>query len=337
MRWTRQLRAGQRSMARLMHAAQSFTEANLPDLRFELPAMPAMPGMPAQPFGEPSIPGLEEVASFGANPGALRMLVRPSAAHVGGARPGAPLLVVLHGCQQDAGRFARDAGFFALADRLGAALLLPQQQPANNHARCFTWFHAADTYRDQGEAASIASMVATATQRFRADPRRVFVAGLSAGGAMTACLLAAYPELFAAGAVVAGLPAGAAEGTAQALSRMRQAGPRRSPAAWADAARAAGANGDVSWPRLSVWRGDADRTVDPANGELLAQQWAALHGIGATRLGWGDAVELWTVPGLEHGFPVDPRRDGGGTPGPWVLDAALPAAEHIARFWNLLP
>jgi poly(hydroxyalkanoate) depolymerase family esterase len=177
-------------------------------------------------------------------------------------------------------------------------------------------------------------MVSCAVERFGVNSRRVFVAGLSAGGAMAAALLAAYPDVFAAGAVAAGLPVGAANSVSEALRRMAEAGPARSPTEWGDQARHAAPVGYRGpWPRLSIWHGMADRVVDPENATLLATQWASLHGFdaaatrirllgGARHEQWAAeghvAVELWKLDALGHDWP----------PG---------AVEHIARFWEIAP
>ena len=124
-------------------------------------------------------------------------------------------------------RFAEASGWIELADRLRVPLILPEQAEANNAGRCFQWFQPSDTARDAGEAGSIADMTRAAVGRFNSDPRRVFVVGLSAGGAMAAALLAAYPDVFAAGASVAGLPVGAARSGMQAILRMASAGPTK--------------------------------------------------------------------------------------------------------------
>lgn len=294
---------------------------------------------PATPFAAQTAGSVAEVAGFGSNPGKLRMLVHvPSAP----PRPGAPLLVLLHGCGQDATGFAAAAGFTALADRLGAALLLPEQPDANNPGRCFNWFRPADTGRQGGEAESIRQMVADAVMRFAADPGRVFIAGLSAGGAMAAALLAGYPEVFAGGGVFAGLPVGAATDLSSAFSRMSRASnePRAVHVARIDSAgRAAG------WPKLSVWSGDADHTVDPGNADVLVAQWTGLHGLpespdtdervahGVRRRRWGDEVEQWTLAGFGHGVPTTVK-----TPtDPFVLQAPVQAADAMARFWGLDP
>ena len=287
-------------------------------------------------------------SGFGSNPGALRMetYAPPS------LRAGRPLVVVLHGCGQHARAFAADAGWIAIADQFDLALVLPGQSAANNPGRCFNWFRPGDVKRDAGEAMSIRQMIRSAVKTFGSDPRRIYVAGFSAGGGMAAALLAAYPALFAAGAVVAGMPAGSAATAAGAMLRMRKADTFRSRAALArDAISASGSPPRKRWPRISIWQGERDRTVDPANAEVLATQWTALHGLdalpgtdsqtgGARRRGWGragktSAVELWTLPALAHGFPVAAGLPHGGHPGPWVLEAGLSAAVHIAAFWNL--
>ena len=187
--------------------------------------------------------------------------------------------MLLHGCGQEAARFAAAAGWMALADRLGAPLLLPEQAGRNNQGRCFNWFEPDDIARGTGEAASIRAMAEAAIDRLGCDRKRVFLAGLSAGGAMAAAVLAAYPEVFAAGAVVAGLPVGGASDVRSAMACMAGAGDELDGPGWADRARALAPPGyDGSWPRLAIWQGLADPVVDPANAGKLRAQWGTLHG-----------------------------------------------------------
>jgi poly(hydroxyalkanoate) depolymerase family esterase len=268
--------------------------------------------------------------------------------------PGRPLIVVLHGCGQEATSFAADAGWLSLAQERRVALLLPEQTSENNRGRCFNWFRPADVRRGSGEAMSIRQMIRAATRRFRSDPRRIFIVGFSAGGGMTAALLAAYPAVFAGGGVVAGMPVGGAHTPIQALLHMRRGNVHRTRRSLAAAVRAAApSRATKGWPRLSIWQGGLDRTVDPRNAETLAAQWSELHGWGAIpavsintdvapgvrRRAWGrperPAVELWTLAGLGHGFPINPREPGRGQAGPWVVDAGLCAAQLIADFWGV--
>ena len=147
---------------------------------------------------------LSDLGRLRDNPGALRGRFYVPA----GMKSGAPLVVVLHGCTQSAAVYDQGSGWSHLADRHGFALLFPEQQRANNMNLCFNWYQPGDAARDQGEAASIRAMVAQMVKTHSLDPARVYVTGLSAGGAMTSVMLAAYPDVFAAGAIIAGLPFG---------------------------------------------------------------------------------------------------------------------------------
>ena len=322
MKWSRELRIARRSIRTAVRAASAMAKAQA-----QLPATLRLAPL-STPDPIQAATGPAEVSDFGSNPGQLAMFM-----HVPSGAPalGAPLIVLLHGCGQAAIAFARETGWTALSERLGVPLVLPEQAGENNHGRCFNWFQPTHVRRGSGEAQSIRQMVRSAVQRFGSDPKRIFIAGLSAGGAMTAAMLAAYPDVFAAGAVAAGLPVGAANSTSEALRRMAEAGPSRSPAGLADLVRrAAPAGFPGPWPRLSIWHGDSDRVVDPANARLLAEQWSALHGLASTEVTiepsggrrevWGQsklpAVELWTLPGQPHVWPSD-------------------AANRITCFWGL--
>jgi poly(hydroxyalkanoate) depolymerase family esterase len=279
----------------------------------------------------------EMLPEFGANPGRLRLRIYLPAAPL---RHGAPLIVLLHGCGQDAATFAVDAGWTGLADRQGLPLLLPEQQEANNQQRCFQWFEPEETWRGHGEVSSVAAMVSAAVGRFGSDRGRLFVAGLSAGGAMAAALLVAYPDLFAAGAAFAGLPVGTTGSMVQALARMAHGGPHLSREEWVEHARPLAPPGcSGPWPRLSIWHGDADQIVVPENGRNLATQWRALHGLPDTptletphHRAWGNAVELWTLPSLGHAWAIGP---GGGRPSQFSVPGPIDAVTEISRFWGI--
>ncbi len=150
-----------------------------------------------------------EVTGFGSNPGALRMFK-----HIPDGLPAsAPLVVVMHGCTQNARDYAAGAGWIQLAEKQKFALAMPEQTQPNNQNRCFNWFLRSDNRRDQGEAMSIRQMVDKMKADHGVDSKRVFVTGLSAGGAMTSVMLATYPEVFAGGGIIAGLPYGCANDT----------------------------------------------------------------------------------------------------------------------------
>ena len=280
----------------------------------------------------------------GANPGGLDAFI-----HVPDTLRRHPaLVVVLHGCTQTAAGYDHGAGWSALADRHGFILLFPQQRRANNANGCFNWFEPGDVVRGGGEAASIAAMTGAVAATHAVDAARIFVTGLSAGGAMTAAMLAAYPELFAAGAIIAGLPHGAASGVGDALAAMARPRPV-DPAALGDAVRGASRHAGP-WPRVAVWHGDADRTVAARNGDAVAAQWCDIHGLtgsgqawhvdGHRVRRWPDAegrvqVEAWTIAGLGHGTPVTAAADG--APGPFFLEAGIASSAHIAHFFGIAP
>jgi poly(hydroxyalkanoate) depolymerase family esterase len=218
---------------------------------------------------EPNAAGrVVEIPEFGSNPGQLKMFVYTP---IKPLRPNGPLIVVLHGCGQQAGSFATDAGWLALANHFGIPLLLPEQMLQNNRGRCFNWYRPGDNRRGNGEAMSIRQMVRVAVKSFSCSQRQVFVVGLSAGGALAATLLAVYPAVFNAGAVVAGMPVGSASNITSALLRMHRANPLATRSTLVAAVRSQQSSSrSRKWPRISVWHGGQDRTIDPANGEALA-------------------------------------------------------------------
>src|SRR5476649_542670 len=195
---------------------------------------------------DPVFDRLAEVTVFGSNPGALRMFKYVP------AEPQPALVVVLHGCTQTAASYDFGAGWSTLADRHGFVLLLPEQQRANNANNCFNWFRAGDIKRGQGETMSIRQMVEKMIVDHGIDRRRVFVTGLSAGGAMTSVMLATYPDVFAAGAIIAGLPYGTATNVNEAFESMGQVR-ARSAREWGDLVPAASPH-QGPWPNISVAR-----------------------------------------------------------------------------------
>jgi poly(hydroxyalkanoate) depolymerase family esterase len=291
---------------------------------------------------------LAEVKEFGSNPGDLRMLTFAPAK----LRCGSPLVLVLHGCGQTAGDIDRGAGWSKLANDRGFALLAPEQKPSNNAKRGFNWFRSHDNRRGAGEALSIRQMVAWMIDEHRLDRRRVYITGLSAGGAMTSVMLAAYPEVFAGGAIIAGLPFGAATNVLSALALMKGRLNRTSQEL-GDRIRAASGH-DGLWPRISIWQGSADPVVAVSNAGAIARQWCDVHGLreedaieklvaGQTRRFWrgprGRAViETFTIPGMGHAVPLDLRGKRGrvyGEEGRFFKDVGISSAVQIARFWDL--
>lgn len=288
---------------------------------------------------------LSDMVDFGSNPGRLRArLYIPQ-----GLGADAPLVTVLHGCTQNAAGYDHGAGWSILADLFGFALLFPEQSRANNPNLCFNWFDLQHIQRDRGEALSIRQMVEAVQSRYGLDRARTFVTGLSAGGAMTSVMLATYPDVFAGGAIIAGLPYGVASSVPEAFGAMRGSA-RLEPRELAAKVRSA-SNHDGPWPLISVWHGSGDQTVAASNGRATVEQWREVHGLSAkpsevgsesaaSRLVWRDAtgrivLEELVVPGMGHGTPVDPTLTGGGASGAYMLDVGISSSHKICRFWGI--
>jgi poly(hydroxyalkanoate) depolymerase family esterase len=298
--------------------------------------------------GRAAASSLQEVTGFGANPGALRMF-----RYVPDGLPaGRPVVVALHGCTQNAAGYGAGSGWLQLADRWKFSVVLPQQQTANNASSCFDWFQTGDVQRGQGEAASVAQMVDRHLADVGGDASRVYVTGLSAGGAMTAVMMAAYPDRFAAGGVVAGLPYGCAQAAGSPYVCM-YVGATQTPRQWGDRVRAADPGHPGPWPRLTVFQGTADYTVKPVNMTDLVEQWTDVQGadqtadVSDTVAGYPHqvyrapsgavAVETYSITGMGHGQPVDPGSGPAqcGTAGAYLLDVDLCAAYRMGTAWGL--
>lgn len=296
---------------------------------------------PVHPVGR-----LRHISNFGTNPGNLQMH-----AYIPDGVGSMPALVVaLHGCTQNANSFDQGTGWSTLADRLGFVVIYAEQQAANNPKNCFSWFLPGDTTRDSGEALSIRQMIETAVSEFGIDRSRIFVTGLSAGGAMASVMLATYPEIFAGGAIIAGLPYGSAASVQEAFEAMFS---ERSPSSRAlgDQVRAASRHRGP-WPKVSVWHGTADAVVKPSNADHSVKQWLNVQGLSEPpsseeligrhiRRRWNDAngdvrVESFTVAGMRHGVPLAAGdANNCGLAGPFFLEAGVSSTWHIAGFWGL--
>ncbi|MFF0793983.1 PHB depolymerase family esterase [Streptomyces spiralis] len=291
---------------------------------------------------------LQQVTSFGSNPGNLAMYeYAPS-----GLPADAPLVVALHGCTQSASDYHAHSGWQKFADQWGFAVVYPQTSSANNSLSCFSWFDSAKDTRGKGEAASIVQMVDHAVAQYGSDRNRIYVTGLSAGGGMTADLLADYPDVFAGGAVDSGLPAQCAT-TQTAASGCQYSNQNLTPKQWGDKVRSSYPGYSGPWPRVAIWQGSSDTTVAPVNGTELRDQWTDVWGIGQTASStqnltggttesiYNDstgkpAVALFSVSGMAHGLAVNPGSgaDQCGTTGAYYLNYIC-SSYHTAKFWGL--
>jgi poly(hydroxyalkanoate) depolymerase family esterase len=278
----------------------------------------------------PDAPGTFLEGEFGNAAGTRRYRLYVPARAAAGPRP---LVVMLHGCQQDAGDFAAGTAMNRLAEEENCLVLYPEQDRGANGSNCWNWFDAAHQRHGEGEPSLIADMTREIIRTHGADPRRVYVAGLSAGGAMAAVMGAAYPELYAAVGVHSGLPVGAARDLMSGLHAMKGTSKGK---------RHATLRRRVP---LIVIHGDQDAVVHPSNGEALFHQFthdgklSEIEDSGTTGSGRGYtrttalddagkvAAEYWVVHGAGHAW-------AGGSPAGSYTDGAGPdASAEMLRFF----
>ncbi len=250
------------------------------------------------------------------------------------------VVLMLHGCKQDPDDFAVGTRMNEQAEANRLIAVYPGQATTANPAGCWNWFDPANQRRGAGEPAVLAALAEAVAGEFGVPRGRIFVGGLSAGGAMAAILSQAYPDVFAAAAIHSGLPAGSARDVASAFAAMRGTRPH-------DAASPVppGASG----PRLIVFHGTADRTVHPSNGDAIV---AAHHASGAARsrtdgstpggrrysrivhrdANGATALEHWIIEG--HGHAWSGGHEGGSYTDPKGPDAS---AEMIRFFLEASP
>jgi poly(hydroxyalkanoate) depolymerase family esterase len=314
---------------------------------FHRPSGLPLPGMP--PVGRPrrrrvtrpAPAGGQWIAGIHTNAeGTLTYkLYIPSAYH-GQAMP---LVVMLHGCTQDPDDFAAGTRMNFLAEADGFLVAYPAQTTLANASKCWNWFQAAHQQRDKGEPSLIAGITRQVMAEYHGDARRVYVAGMSAGGAMAAIMAAAYPDLYATVGVHSGLAPGAAHDLPSAFGAMQQGGE-------------AGQTGIGRTVPLILFHGDHDATVHPDNADHLLRQWAAVEPVatgGATpsvtvREGqavggraytceiYHDArghvvVERWTIHGAGHSW------SGGSPDGSYTDPAGPDASREMVRFFHEHP
>lgn len=292
---------------------------------------PAAARPQAGPAGD-AAPGRFLSGSYRCEAGSRRYKLYIPARAAAAARP---LLVMLHGCTQNPDDFALGTGMNALAEETGCLVLYPEQDAKHNRTHCWNWFEPAHQARDAGEPAIIAGMTREVMAEHGAAPAQVFVAGMSAGGAMAAVLGAAYPELYAAVGVHSGLPAGSARDMMSGLQAMKKPGRGR-------ALREA--------VPVIVFHGDADHVVAPGNGEAVLGQFVGAHaglhaaplnkrsdetrqgGRQCSRHAWRDeegraVAEHWIVHGAGHAW------SGGNAAGSHTDALGPDASREMLRFF----
>ncbi|MGZ5165524.1 MAG: extracellular catalytic domain type 1 short-chain-length polyhydroxyalkanoate depolymerase [Burkholderiales bacterium] len=257
-----------------------------------------------------------------------------------------PLLVMLHGCTQSADDFAAGTRMNQLAEEHGFLVAYPEQAVRANGSRCWNWFMPGDQGRDRGEPSLIAGITREVAATHRVDSRRIFVAGLSAGGAMAVVLGANYPELYGAIGAHSGVPFRAAHDVPSAFQVMKNPRPGIEPCQSFRSDSAA----SVGPPRTIVFHGDHDSTVALGNGLGIAADAAragdrrlrsnsvrgrSVSGEGYTRTSYLDDtgspwVELWVLHEAGHAWA------GGSIDGSFTDPAGVDASAEMIRFFDIV-
>jgi poly(hydroxyalkanoate) depolymerase family esterase len=252
-----------------------------------------------------------------------------------------PLVVMLHGCTQSPDDFAAGTRMNTVAEERACIVAYPTQTAAANSSKCWNWFSAGHQQRDRGEPSLIAGITQEVMRQFSIDPRRVYVAGLSAGGAAAAIMGAAYPDLYAAIGVHSGLACGAASDLPSAFSAMRRgSGVHMSSAG---VVRSEGGHGRIL-PAI-VFHGDRDTTVHPSNGDMViehaAQASPLIAEVEEGRVPGGHAyrrtryvdskgfslLEQWVIHDAGHAW------SGGSTAGTYTDPRGPDATREMLRFF----
>ena len=274
---------------------------------------------------------------FAKNPGELSAsLFQPE-------KPSQSLVVLLHGCAQNALVLAEQTGLLEAAKIKGFYLLMPQQSKTNNVQLCFNWFSKTDQAGEQGEAASIMAMIESVTQEY--NIANTYLAGLSAGGAMASGLAAENPDKFHSLAIIAGVAYPCADDLVKAISCMKNG--MGEPVSKSAKKLLASHTEKTVWPNLTVITGAKDTIVNPKNSEHLAEQWRLIIAATETATEQLDgakiqthsnskqSVQLIEVEGMGHGWPVNPEQTFGGSTALFLPTTVISATNYLVNLWAL--
>jgi poly(hydroxyalkanoate) depolymerase family esterase len=219
---------------------------------------------------------LTEIENFGQNPGNLRMFIYNK---IQTQKSAVPLIIALHGCNQDANDFAELSGWNKIAENQQFLILYPQQKRTNNISNCFNWFNSLDIDNKNGECFSIFEMINYMKTHFLIDTTQIFITGVSAGGAMSVALLANFPSQFNAGAIIAGGAYGLARNVADGIKVMN-GNKRHSNTELKNFVTNLHTNDSaITYPTIYLFQGKNDKIVNPRNADYLKTQWCGVHDI----------------------------------------------------------
>jgi poly(hydroxyalkanoate) depolymerase family esterase len=296
---------------------------------------------------------LRKIEKFGDNPGQLVFFIHAPKIK----REKMPLVVALHGCNQDAATISIQSGWNKLADENGFCVIYPQQRFINNPSSCFNWYNEKDISKNSGESGSIKQMIDFVCDSFSIDKNQIFAYGLSAGAAMTAALLADYPETFNTGAILAGGPFMMATNPLGGVSAMITPKHKTSKQ-WGELVLKQNPDYKNKFPRVIIIHGKKDGVVNPKNSYELVKQWAyVLHtdtipsekieSFANNKLverksyldtNKEEKIIFYEIAGLGHALPVDPGNEvgKGGQTGLFAVDKDFFSTYWIAKDFGIL-
>ncbi|MCF8277871.1 MAG: PHB depolymerase family esterase [Flavobacteriales bacterium] len=296
---------------------------------------------------------MPEIENFGKNQGKLRLFV-----HIPENLPegNVPMVVVLHGCAQDAHGMMRLSGWNKLADEQGFIVAYPEQKGTNNANRCFNWFYGKDTELDQGEVASIHQAVEYMKSNYSVDESRVCITGVSAGAVMAVTAAALYPGDYSGVASYAGGPFGSGNIISGVGSMFGWVD--RKPWEWARRVRLANGGYRGQYPKMIVLQGTDDIVCNPKNANEIVEQWTGLQEIDreaekveenfqdnqkVKRSSWADTsgtewIVQYEFKGMGHALAVNvgAGEDQGGSDGLFSVDIGFHSTYWIAKEFGLI-
>ena len=297
--------------------------------------------------------GLREIENFGPNPENLFFFIHAPKIKT----EKMPLVVALHGCNQDVATIPWQSGWNKLADENGFCVIYPQQRFLNNPSSCVNWFNEKDVSKNSGESGSIKHMIDFVCDSFSIDRSKIFAYGLSAGAAMTAVVMADSPETFNGGAILAGGPYKMATNVLSAMSAMMSA-KNKSSKEWGELILNQNPDYKGKYPRVILVHGKNDKVVNIKNSYELVKQWAYVlqtdtvptkqipsfqNNKYVERKSYlnkekEEQIIFYEIDGLGHALPVDPGEGTfkGGQTGLFAVDKDFFSTYWIAKDFGIL-
>lgn len=296
---------------------------------------------------------LVQIRPFGTNPGNLKLMFYDP----GNITEKAPLVVVLHGCTQMATSCAEQTGWNKLAKLHQFYVLYPEQLILNNMENCFNWYRSGDQSKDKGEPASIMQMIDYIKKNKSVDTTRIYIIGLSAGGAMSSIMMSVFPQVFDKGGVMSGGPYKSAESVMKAGPSMLGI-VSKSPEDWGDLVREQNPGYKGNYPELIVFHGGADPVVSSNNANQLIKQWVNIHKTDYEpdehyeQFNSNEAIELtiyknetgkeivkyYRIKGMGHAVALDTGScdNQGGKTGMFSVDKNFHSTYQAASFFGII-